>query len=73
MLTAVKGFSTGGQKSVHECFMSAAEKTELLRMIEKAISAVDDSVVIIRLDPKPAVRTLGIARPPRDEAFFYVG
>jgi hypothetical protein len=29
-LGIVKGFSTGGQKSVHECFFTAGERTRLL-------------------------------------------
>jgi len=30
MLYAVKGYATGGQKSVYECFLSQGERQELM-------------------------------------------
>jgi CRISPR-associated protein Cas2 len=73
VLRVVKAYTTGGQKSVHECFLSATEKAELKRALAKIIHGQTDSVVFVRLDPRATPRTLGIAVPPRDEAFFYVG
>lgn len=73
VLRIVKAYATGGQKSVHECFLSVAERAELRRVLAKRIDAATDSVIFVRLDPRARPRTLGIAVPPRDEAFFYVG
>lgn len=73
VLAVVKAYSTGGQKSVHECFLSATEKTELVAALEAVVDAGEDSVLLIRLDPRARPRTLGIAVPPRDERFLYVG
>ncbi len=73
VLGIVKAYSTGGQKSVHECFLSAAEKAQLKRDLVAVIRADEDAVVLIRLDPRAKPRTLGIAVPPRDEHFFYFG
>ena len=72
-LKVVKAYATGGQKSVHECFLSPLEKAELRRDLGRVIRRSEDSVVFIRLDPRSRPRTLGIAVAPRDEAFFYVG
>ncbi len=73
VLHAVKAYSTGGQKSVHECFLSASEKAALGRRLAMLIDPDTDSVLLIRPDPRGRTRTLGIARPPRDDSFFYIG
>lgn len=72
-LKVVKAYATGGQKSVHECFLSPREKVELRQELGRVIRRSEDSVVFVRLDPRARPRTLGIAVPPRDEAFFYIG
>lgn len=73
VLHAVKAYSTGGQKSVHECFLSPGEKRELGRQLCRLIDPGDDSVLLIRPQPRARIRTLGIARSPRDEDYFYIG
>lgn len=73
VLDAVKAFSTGGQKSVHECFLSPGELAELWRELARAIDHRSDSVLVLRLDPRQGVQTLGIGVPARDLPFFYVG
>lgn len=72
-LAATRAYATGGQKSVHECYLTDAERRELRSKLAKAIDHRSDSVIMLSLDPRQAVRTLGIARPPRDPQFFYVG
>lgn len=72
-LQVVKEYATGGQKSVHECFLSPAEKAAMKRSLRSVIRPGEDSVVFVRLDPRARPRTLGIAVPPRDDAFLYVG
>lgn len=73
VLQVVKAFSTGGQKSVHECWLDAGERDLLRRQLLAEIDPAADSVLLVRPEPHAPVRCLGIATPPRDAAFFYVG
>lgn len=41
-LHAVRMYATGGQKSVHEIFLTAAEKAELLRDLAEILHHVED-------------------------------
>lgn len=72
-LATCRAFATGGQKSVHECFLSPAEKSALAAELARIVDRRTDSAVLLRLDPRPRVRCLGLAQPPRDEPFFYFG
>jgi CRISPR-associated protein Cas2 len=72
-LKTVRAYATGGQKSVHECWLLPGELAVLKRDLEAVIDAGEDSVLFVRLDPRLKPRTLGIARPPVDPAFFFVG
>lgn len=71
-LQVLKGYSTGGQKSVFECFLTDGERGRLLREAS-AVLAPEDSFLLVRLDPRSRIYTLGIAVPPEDPPFFYVG
>ena len=72
-LLVLRNYSTGGQKSVFECFLSVAEKRALLNQIEAVIDLIEDRFFLLRLDPRSKVRTLGIAVRPADPAYFYLG
>jgi CRISPR-associated protein Cas2 len=72
-LKLVKGHATGGQKSAYECFLTPAERRDLLRDLRGVIEPGEDRVLLIRLDPRSRVHTLGIADPPQDAPFFYCG
>ncbi|MGH7067931.1 MAG: CRISPR-associated endonuclease Cas2 [Acetobacteraceae bacterium] len=72
-LHAAREHATGGQKSVHECFLDAAELARLRQALHSIIDPSEDSLLFIRLDPRQTPRTLGLARAPADPAFFYVG
>jgi CRISPR-associated protein Cas2 len=72
-LKVVRAYATGGQKSVHECWLLPGELVALKRELDGVIDHRDDSVLFVRLDPRMKPRTLGIARPPADPAFFFVG
>ena len=72
-LKIVRAYATGGQKSVHECWLLPGELAALKRELGRAIDHRDDSVLFVRLDPRMKPRILGIARPPADPAFFFVG
>lgn len=72
-LRVVKDYSTGGQKSVFECFLSPAEHAELLARVRTVIDENVDRFFLVQLSTRRAVRTLGIAAPPADPEFYYVG
>jgi CRISPR-associated protein Cas2 len=72
-LNVVRAYATGGQKSVHECWLLPRELLALQRDLEAIIDHGEDSILFVRLDPRMKPRTLGIARPPADPAFFFVG
>lgn len=73
VLDAVKAWSTGGQRSVHECWLSAAELACLRAGLVALIAPEEDSLLLIAPDPSRGVRTLGLAVRPRDPRFFFVG
>jgi CRISPR-associated protein Cas2 len=72
-LKTVRAYATGGQKSVHECWLLPGELAALRRELDAVIDHGDDSVLFVRLDPRLKPRILGIARPPADPSFFFVG
>lgn len=72
-LEVLKGYATGRQKSVFECFLTEGERKTLLAEITAAIEKSEDSFFLIRLDPRLTVHTLGIAVAPADPPFFYHG
>lgn len=72
-LDVVKAWSTGGQRSVHECWLTAGELAALRRELTAAIDAAEDSVLLIAPDPSRGVRTLGLAARPRDPRFLFFG
>ncbi len=69
----LKGYSTGGQKSVYECWLSGAEVTEVLETLRRMIEPQEDRVHMVALDGRSRPHLLGIAVPPADPAFFYFG
>lgn len=72
-LEIVKGYATGGQKSAYECFLNLAERKQMLGDMREALDLSDDRFMLIRLDPRSRVHTLGIAAAPADPAYFYFG
>jgi CRISPR-associated protein Cas2 len=70
-LKAVKGHAIGGQKSLYECWLSAAELQLAMAALRELIDAEDDRVIFVRLDPRAAIHTLGVAVKPQDGEFFY--
>ncbi len=72
-LTVLKDYAWGGQKSVFECFLTAAEKRELSARIRATIDEDEDSLLAVRVPAPERIQGLGIACLPRDEPLFYVG
>jgi CRISPR-associated protein Cas2 len=71
-LKRLKGVATGGQKSVHEIWLTEAEKRMLLADME-FILGCEDRFLLLRLDTRGSVLTLGRARAPADPDYFYIG
>lgn len=73
VLDLVKVWSSGGQRSVHECWLTRAELAGLRTALAAIIRRREDSVLLVAPDPSRGVRTLGIAVKPRDARFLFVG
>lgn len=69
----LKGYSTGGQKSVYECFLTENELRFVISNLKRLIFEYSDRVHIFRLDGRSRIHTLGIAVQPRNPAYFYIG
>lgn len=69
----LKGYSTGGQKSVYECFLEKEELKFIISKLKRLINHHEDRVHIFRIDGRSKVITLGIAIPPIDPEYFYIG
>ncbi len=72
-LSLVRAFSTGGQKSVHELFLSRSEHAELLHDMTLILDEEADRFFLLRLDQRARCYALGIATQPSDPDYFYVG
>lgn len=72
-LKAIKGHAIGGQKSLYECWLTAGELQQTMQALRALIDSATDRVVLLRLDPRATVHTLGVAVRPHDGEFFYQG
>ena len=69
----LRAYATGGQKSVFECLLGAGERDHLLQEMGELIDAVEDSFLLLTLDHRARLVTMGRARAPRLGPFFYEG
>ncbi|MBF0608517.1 MAG: CRISPR-associated endonuclease Cas2 [Candidatus Magnetobacterium sp. LHC-1] len=69
----LKGYSTGGQKSVYECFLTEGELKYVIGQLKGLIKDKDDRVHIFQMDGRSTPHVLGIALPPHDPDYFYIG
>ena len=72
-LKLARAYATGGQKSVHELFLTPAERNNLVEDMSVLIDFDTDRFLLLRLDPRSKVHTLGKAIQPADPDYFYVG
>ncbi len=72
-LDILRDYSTGGQKSVFECFLTEAERRELLSRMAEVIEGGEDRFFLLPLLQKAKTRTLGIGVKPVESKFFYLG
>jgi CRISPR/Cas system-associated endoribonuclease Cas2 len=71
-LDAVRGFGIDSQLSVHECRFTAGERREIWHRL-RALVDQDDRLLLLVLDPRSRIETLGTPRSPLDPALHYVG
>jgi len=69
----LKNYSTGGQKSVYECFLNERELREVSSGLMGLIETSSDRIHIFTMDGRSRTHTLGIAVQPHDPAYFYIG
>ncbi len=69
----LKGYSSGGQKSVYECFLTDGELRIVAGELQRLIEDEADRVHIFVIDGRTKTHTLGMAVEPRDPEYFYVG
>ncbi|NEV65049.1 CRISPR-associated endonuclease Cas2 [Thiorhodococcus minor] len=72
-LRVLKGYASGRQKSVFECFLTPAERSSLLAEVQGILDKDEDRFVLVRLDPRGKIRVRGRAVKPTDPPWFYVG
>lgn len=72
-LKASKAFGLGGQKSVHECALTAAESSELKARLVALIDQEKDRLMFLKLDPRTQVRALSRSTAAKAPILFYVG
>lgn len=72
-LKLMRAFATGGQKSVHELYLTPAERQSMVEDMSVLMDLETDRFLLLRLDPRSRVHTLGKAVTPSDPDFFYVG
>ncbi len=66
-------YAVGRQKSVFECLLTEAERAALLRDVSGVINHAEDRFLLVRLDPRSKIHTLGIGIAPASAPFFYYG
>ena len=71
-LALVKGYATGGQKSAYECWLSDGERASLLADMDLVLEEAEDSFLLIGLDPRAHVYTLGVAEAPHNDPLFFI-
>ncbi len=69
----LKDFACGGQKSAFECYLTRAEREELVSRVEQCMDTQQDALLIIRLTDRDSVATLGMAVQPADALYTYLG
>lgn len=71
-LKLLRAYATGGQKSVHEVWLTPADKRKVLADMAFILDT-EDRFMLLRLDPRSRVFLLGRAQAPADPDYFYIG
>lgn len=71
-LHLVRHYASGGQKSVHECWLSEPERGQLLAGYAWLVDEGCDRILLARLDPRRTPMFRGAGRLPTDDDFLMV-
>jgi CRISPR-associated protein Cas2 len=71
-LRLLRAYATGGQKSVHEVWLTPAEKRAVLGGMEEILDD-GDRFMLLRLDPRSPAVAIGRGQVPSDPDYFYIG
>jgi CRISPR-associated protein Cas2 len=71
-LRLLRAYATGGQKSVHEVWLTAVEKREVLSGMEEILDE-NDRFMLLRLDPRSPAVVIGQGQAPANPDYFYIG
>lgn len=71
-LKLLRAYATGGQKSVHEVWLTAGDKRSVLADM---VFVLDDGdrFLLLRLDPRSRTVVIGRGVAPSDPDYFYIG
>lgn len=69
----LRGYATGGQKSVFECLLDALEQRQMLDDFRDLLDPARDRFLLLTLDPRALRVALGVAQEPRLGPYFYQG
>ena len=72
VLKRLRAYATGGQKSVHEVWLTLSEKQALLAEMPNHLDT-QDRFALIRLDPRSRTHAIGCGQAPCDPDYFYIG
>lgn len=70
-LRLMRAYATGGQKSVHEIWLTAAEHRQVLGDMAHILDE-GDRFLLLRLDPGSRCHTLGRGAEPENPEYFYI-
>lgn len=73
VLKLVRGYASGRQKSVFECYLTPTERRDLLIALGKQIDRREDRVLLLRHGSTENTQVLGKAVIPSDSNWFYIG
>lgn len=66
----LQGYKVEGQKSVFECWMTAAEYAQAMKELAGMMDAEQDRIHVFQLDPRQSVRCFGVARHFTEQPFI---
>jgi CRISPR-associated protein Cas2 len=72
-LALLRGYATGGQKSVHEVWLTDGDRRAVMAGMKRFLDSATDRFSLWRLDPRSRSLVIGRGEPPADPDYFYVG
>ncbi len=70
VLGSLRQHALGGQKSTYECRLDGAELQQLQQRLLPLLDQATDRLILLQLDPRAAVHTLGVAARANPSLFY---